>query len=91
MNSKEDKISDYTERDFFKLVYGIYHADPVLYPTDRAHTQGIIKFERLSEHPLGSDLIYRPNKVGIKDTPQSVVDAVRQWRIEQGLPGFKES
>lgn len=91
MNSIKDKISDYTEREFFQLVYGIYHADPVLYPTDRAHTNGIDEFERLSEHPDGSDLIFHPSKVGIKDTPQSIVDAVKKWRAEQGLPGFKDS
>ncbi|NIE74550.1 bacteriocin immunity protein [Pantoea sp. Tr-811] len=87
----KDRISDYTEHEFLELVHGIYHGDPVLYPTDRKHTDGIIKFERLCEHPLGSDLIFYPSKVGIKDSPQSVVEAVKKWRAEQGLPGFKES
>ncbi|WP_028631495.1 bacteriocin immunity protein [Pseudomonas parafulva] len=86
-----DKIADYTEREFYTLVYGIYHADPVLYPSDRAHTNGIIKFERLSEHPSGSDLIYYPGEVGIVDSPQAVVDEVKRWRQEQGLPGFKDA
>lgn len=87
----KEKISDYTEQEFFKFVYGIYHGDPVLYPTDRKHTDGIIKFELLSEHPLGSDLIFYPSKVGITDSPQSVVDEVKKWRAEQGLPGFKDA
>lgn len=84
-------ISDYSEREFFEFVYAIYHGDPRFYPTDRAHTKGILEFKRLSEHPSGSDLIFRPRTVGIKDSPQSVVDAVKAWRAEQGLPGFKES
>ena len=87
----EDSISNYTEREFFKLVYGIYHADPVLYPSDRAHTLGAIKFEQLSQHPRRSDLIFKPSKVGIKDSPQAIVDEVKRWRQEQGLPGFKDA
>lgn len=85
------KISDYTEREFYELVYGIYHADPVLYPTDRAHAKGTLEFERLSEHPCGSDLIYYPQEVGIDDSPKAVVEAVKKWRKDQGLPGFKDA
>ncbi|MBK4989842.1 bacteriocin immunity protein [Pseudomonas sp. S60] len=87
----QEKISDYTEQEFFRLVYGIYHADPVLYPSDRAHSSGIIKFEKLSEHPKGCDVIFKPSKVGIKDSPQAIVDEVKRWRQEQGLPGFKDA
>lgn len=84
-------ISDYTEKEFFDLVYAIYHGDPRLYPNDRAHTQGILEFERLAEHPARSNLIFRPEKVGINDSPIDVVKEVKRWRAEQGLPGFKAS
>ncbi|NIE74552.1 bacteriocin immunity protein [Pantoea sp. Ap-967] len=84
-------ISDYTEEEFFEIVDAIYQGDPRLYPTDRAHTQGILEFERLAEHPAKSNLIFRPSKVGIKDTPTDIVNEVKRWRAEQGLPGFKES
>lgn len=84
-------ISDYTEKEFFDLVYAIYHGDPRFYPTDRAHTKGILEFERLAEHPARSNLIFRPGKVGIKDSPGDVVKEVKRWRAEQGLPGFKHS
>ncbi|NIE74551.1 bacteriocin immunity protein [Pantoea sp. Ap-967] len=83
-------ISDYTEREFFDFVYAIFHADPRVYPTDRAHTKGILEFKRLSGHPSGSDVIFRPRKVGIKDSPADVVKEVKRWRAEQGLPGFKD-
>ncbi|WP_426809532.1 bacteriocin immunity protein [Pseudomonas sp. WOUb67] len=83
-------ISDYTEKEFFMFVYGIYHADQRLYPTERSHIAAVFEFKRLSEHPLGADLIFYPTKNGIRDSPESVVEAVKKWRAEQGLPGFKE-
>ncbi|QHG66818.1 bacteriocin immunity protein [Pseudomonas putida] len=85
------ELSDFTEKEFFELVYAIYHGDPRFYPTDRAHTQGILEFERLAGHPAGSNLIFRPRKVGIGDSPADVVNEVKRWRAEQGLSGFKVS
>lgn len=84
-------ISDFTEKEFLSFVYGIYHADPISYPTERAHTKAVMEFKRLAEHPLGSDLIFYPTKHGLKDSPEVVVEEVKKWRAEQGLPGFKAS
>ncbi|WP_425048836.1 bacteriocin immunity protein [Pseudomonas fulva] len=49
------------------FVCGFYHADPVLYPWDRSHPQEVMKFEVLSEHPQGSDLIFHSSAVGVND------------------------
>ncbi|MBI6923567.1 bacteriocin immunity protein [Pseudomonas putida] len=83
------EITDFTEREFFQLVYALYHSDPQYFPNDREHTRGILEFERLVQHPAKSNLIYRPHRVGIESSPQAVVDEVKRWRAEQGLPGFK--
>ncbi|WP_405051177.1 bacteriocin immunity protein [Serratia nevei] len=50
-------ISDYTEREFLEFVNGIYYDN---YPTEESHINAVIEFERLSEHPSGSDLLYYP-------------------------------
>ena len=84
-------ISDFTELEFLEFIKAIGSADPVLYPTERSHTNAVIEFERLSEHPLGSDLLCRPSANGIEDSPEAMLKAVKQWRAEQGLPGFKDA
>ncbi|MGE8167580.1 bacteriocin immunity protein [Pseudomonas putida] len=84
-------IADYTEEEFVKFIEAIGNADPALYPTDRAHTNGILEFERLAEHPLGSDLLFYPSRHGIEDSPEAMVKVVKQWRADNGLPGFKNA
>lgn len=83
------KISDFTEAKFSEFVNAIYHANPEVFPNERVHTQAILEFERLAEHPLGSSLIFHPTRNGLKDGPEEVVRVIKQWRAEQGLPGFK--
>ncbi|AXM98137.1 bacteriocin immunity protein [Pseudomonas plecoglossicida] len=83
------KISDYTERAFFEFVAGIYNADPRIYPNERSHTKAILEFEKMVEHPLGASLIFHPTRHGMKDDPGEIVQVVKAWRAEQGLPGFK--
>lgn len=84
-------ISDFTESQFYEFLKGIAEIDAALYPSERAHMDAILEFERLTQHPLGSDLIYYPTKHGLEDSLETVMNAVKQWRAEQGLPGFKEA
>lgn len=84
-------ISDYTEGEFLEFLEGIASVDSSLYPSERSHTNAILEFERLSQHPLGSDLLYRPTKHGLADSLDEVIRVVKEWRAEQGLPGFKDS
>ena len=83
------EIFDYTEAQFLDFVLGVYMADAHLYPTERAHTKALLEFRRLSGHPLGTDLLCYPTRHGLKDSPEEVVRVVKEWRAEQGLPGFK--
>ncbi|MBF8637167.1 bacteriocin immunity protein [Pseudomonas fulva] len=85
------EITDYTEQEFFQLVYALYHGDSKYFPNDKEHTRGVLEFDRLAQHPAKWNLIYRPHRVGIASSPQAVVDEVKRWRAEQGLPGFKPS
>lgn len=45
-------------------------------------------FEKLSEHPDGSDLIYYPQD-DQDDSPEGIVKEVKEWRAKNGKSGFK--
>ena len=80
-------ISEYTEAEFVNLMQEILTAnksapDEVLDPM-------LDEFERLTEHPAGSDLIYYPEE-GADHSPEGITQTVKEWRAANGLPGFKE-
>lgn len=77
-------ISDFTEADFLNFVTKIYNDE---YATEDEHIKAVLEFERLSEHPSGSDLLYYP-EAG-KSGPDAVVKEVKKWRVTHGKPGFK--
>ncbi|WP_085700908.1 bacteriocin immunity protein [Pseudomonas sp. B26(2017)] len=84
MKIYEKTISDYTEAEFIEFLNSVLAAntrpDEILHPL-------IFEFERLSEHPAGSDLIYWP-KDGAQCTPEGITETVKKWRATNGLPGF---
>jgi hypothetical protein len=80
-------ISDFTEAEFITLVSTVLAAntspDEILDPL-------LFEFERLSEHPAGSDLIYWPEDMSKTPTAESITETVKKWREANGLPGFKQ-
>ncbi|EMI5801213.1 bacteriocin immunity protein [Klebsiella aerogenes] len=84
---RDKDITDYTEAEFLVLVKKICDAD---YETESKHTDAVLLFKKLTEHPDGSDLIYYP-KLGQDDSPEGIVKAVKDWRAKNGKPGFKDS
>ncbi|QVQ79218.1 bacteriocin immunity protein [Pseudomonas lundensis] len=50
----------------------------------------LLHFEKVSEHPAGSDLIYHPEP-GADNSPEGVTQIVKEWRASKGLPGFKDN
>jgi len=85
MNNKKS-ISDYTEQEFLALVSRIYNAEA---ETEEEDVNNLLEFERLCEHPDGSDLIYYPRE-DREDSPEGVVKEVKEWRQANGKPGFKD-
>ncbi|MNE09603.1 Pyocin-S2 immunity protein [compost metagenome] len=79
-------LSEMTELELLTFVKTIYHDD---YATEKQHIAAIFEFERLSEHPAGSDLIFYPEDD--KDSPEAVVEEVKVWRAANGKPGFKSA
>ncbi|MCF4996984.1 bacteriocin immunity protein [Pseudomonas syringae] len=80
-------IPDYTEAEFIAFLQSVLAAntspDEVLDPL-------LLEFERLSEHPSGSDLIYWPEDMSKSPTAEGITRTVKAWRAANGLPGFKQ-
>ncbi|TOQ48512.1 bacteriocin immunity protein, partial [Vibrio parahaemolyticus] len=49
----------------------------------------VLHFEEMTGHPDGSDLIYYPENLE-DGTPENIVKIVKEWRLSQGLPCFKD-
>lgn len=79
-------ITDYTELEFLELLNRIVRADA---PSEKELDELVDHFEEVAEHPDGSDLIYYPDKPE-NGEPEKIIDIVKKWRLENGLPCFKE-
>lgn len=62
---KMDKIEDYTEELFLEFVRKIFDVSGT---TEAEDIKNILEFNRLTQHPDGSALIYFPRE-GREDTP----------------------
>jgi hypothetical protein len=86
MTAMKREISDYTEKEFIEFLQSVFEAntssDDILDPL-------LFEFERLTEHPAGSDLIYWPEDMNNTPTPEGITEIVKNWRAANGLPGFK--
>lgn len=78
-------IDEMTESEFLNFVTRVCRSD---YDTEEEHDDAILEFERLTEHPDGSDLIFYPRD-NREDSPAGVVEEVKTWREANGKPGFK--
>lgn len=84
----EKRISEYTEAEFISFLQEIFTAnknapDEVLDPM-------LDTLEQLTEHPAGSDLIYYPED-GADNSAEGITQTIKEWRAENGLPGFKDA
>ncbi|MDZ3991114.1 bacteriocin immunity protein [Pseudomonas sp. Teo4] len=80
----KNSIALFTESEFTALVEKICADD---FASERESIDAVYEFERLSEHPDGSDLIYYHTPG--KGSPNSIVAEVKAWRAAHGKPGFK--
>lgn len=78
-------LQDYTEQEFLEFVRKIFNSD---FSTEALEDEAMSEFERLTEHPDGSDVICYP-KPSQKDSPEGVLEIVKEWRKANGKPGFK--
>lgn len=80
-------FSEYTEAEFVALLEELAKEDEEAENDDRADLL-LLHFEKISEHPAGSDLIYYPED-GSSGSAEDVTRVVKKWRADNGLPGFK--
>ncbi|GFM56137.1 bacteriocin immunity protein [Pseudomonas capsici] len=83
----KNSFSEYTEAEFVALLEELAKEDEEAENDDRADLL-LLHFEKISEHPAGSDLIYYPEP-GADNSPEGITQIVKNWRFSQGLPGFK--
>ncbi|MCT8345082.1 MULTISPECIES: bacteriocin immunity protein [Photorhabdus] len=81
----KNKLEDYTEAEFLSLLNKIWAVDV----SEEEHDNLIDHFEKLVEHPNGNGLIFYPEN-GVEDSPEGVLKVIKEWRAENGKPGFKE-
>ncbi|MBX8540039.1 bacteriocin immunity protein [Pseudomonas cichorii] len=84
----KNSFCEYTEAEFIDLLKELAKEDEEAENDDRADLL-LLHFEKISEHPAGSDLIYYPEP-GAESSPEGITKIVKEWRDAQGLPGFKE-
>ncbi|EEQ09149.1 Colicin immunity protein/pyocin immunity protein [Yersinia mollaretii ATCC 43969] len=82
----KNSITEYTEDefiDFIKLIFEENIAD-----TDDYLDELLEHFERITEHPEGTDIIYYAPSDS-ECTPEKILETIKKWRAENGKPGFK--
>ncbi|EJM16824.1 Colicin immunity protein / pyocin immunity protein [Pseudomonas sp. GM18] len=79
------ELSNYTETDFLEFLAKVCRAE---YPTEKEQIDAVLLFEKLTEHPDGSDLIYYADS-DEDATPEAIIKKVKDWRAANGKPGFK--
>ncbi|MCO7515819.1 bacteriocin immunity protein [Pseudomonas guariconensis] len=85
-------IEEYTEAEFLSFLREFFEDTNGLKGAALENYIGQLTdhFERVTEHPSGSDLIFYPAP-GVEDGPEGVLAEVKKWRAANGLPGFKSS
>jgi hypothetical protein len=86
----KDKLQDYTEAEFLLFLKEFFEDTNGL--TGDALSQYTSKlmqhFENITEHPRKSLVLTRPIN-GREDSPDGVLQEIKEWREANGKPGFK--
>ncbi|WP_272581399.1 bacteriocin immunity protein [Providencia sp. PROV266] len=83
----KNSISDYTESEFIDFMNEIYRENAS--ETDDKLDVLLNHFEKITEHPDGTDLIYYA-KSDSDSTPIAITKIIKEWRAKNGKPGFKK-
>lgn len=87
----KEKLEDYTEAEFLEFLNAFVSNPENLEGKEYGKyiDRLVNHFERVTEHPAGSDVIFYPDE-GCEDTPESKLKVIKEWRAENGKPGFRE-
>jgi hypothetical protein len=79
----KSNLAEYTEQEFKALIEAIDDAD-----TEEGRGELVEHFNKLVPLPAGSDLLFYPED-GADDSPDGVVQAIKDYCLANGLQGFK--
>ncbi|AZF19085.1 bacteriocin immunity protein [Pseudomonas fluorescens] len=82
----KSSISEYTEAEFLEFMKEIFKEN--IAKTDDQLDILLEHFERITEHPESTDLIYYA-ATDAESTPEAITNKVKEWRAANGKPGFK--
>ncbi|EKT58122.1 bacteriocin immunity protein [Providencia burhodogranariea] len=83
----KNSISDYTESEFIDFINKIDKENVA--ETDDKLDILLNHFEKITEHPAGTDLLYYAQS-DADSTPDAITKIVKEWRAKNGKPGFKK-
>ncbi|ELZ5939811.1 bacteriocin immunity protein [Providencia stuartii] len=83
----KNSISDYTESEFIDFMHEIDKEN--IAETDDKLDVLLNHFEKITEHPAGTDLLYYAQS-DADSTPEAITKIVKEWRAKNGKPGFKK-
>ena len=82
----KSSFSEYTEAEFLVFMKEIFQENVA--ETDEHLDKLLEHFEKITEHPKGTDLIYYAVS-DLDSTPEAITKKVSEWRAANGKPGFK--
>ncbi|MCU5773495.1 bacteriocin immunity protein [Erwiniaceae bacterium BAC15a-03b] len=82
---EKTSLQQFSEEEFIELAEKILLAQ---FPTTDELLNAAMQFVLVSGHPAGTDLICYPEEFNING-PKSMVDVIKLWRVNHGLPGFR--
>ena len=84
--SLKSSFSEYTEAEFLEFMETVFQENVA--ETDERLDMLLEHFEKITEHPEGTDLIYYAAS-DLDSTPEAITKKVKEWRAANGKPGFK--
>ncbi len=88
----DDQIQNYTEAEFYRFLEDFFEDTDTNDLSDVEYDKHISKlaahFSKIVNHPDGHGLIFHPS-LGREDTPNGVIQEIKQWYKKQGIPLFK--
>ncbi|MGX5089355.1 bacteriocin immunity protein [Enterobacter sp. UPMP2052] len=84
----KNNITEYSEAEFISLLKEIFKENVA--ETDDRLDILLEHFEKITEHPEGTDLIYyAPSDA--EATPEAITKRVKDWRTRNGKPCFRKA